>query len=164
MVLFLFFNAFLLKLIYKNRKIAGGCASRYVFYEKNNEGGENLNYIGSKHSLLDFIVEGITSVVGTDTNKTFADLFAGTGAVSKRFRELGYSVISNDIQYYSFVLLKHYIENDSSVKLNEFSYLNFAIELPAALRKYSFIYNNYCAGSGSERNYFSDYNGKSVML
>lgn len=119
-----------------------------------------MNYIGSKQSLLNFIVDSITSVVGNNTNKTFADLFAGTGAVSKKFRELGYRVISNDIQYYSFVLLKHYIENDSSVNLNHYSYLNFAIELPASLQKYSFIYNNYCMGSGSNRNYFSDYNGK----
>lgn len=119
-----------------------------------------MNYIGSKHSLLDFLVESITSVAGTNTNKVFADLFAGTGAVSKKFRELGYNVISNDMQYYSFVLLKHYIENDSSVNLDEFSYLNFSFELPDDLKKYSFIYNNYCLGSGSERNYFSDYNGK----
>ena len=26
--------------------------------------------------------------------------------------------------------------------------------------KEGFIYNNYCIGSGSERNYFSDFNGK----
>lgn len=38
-----------------------------------------MNYIGSKHSLLDFLIESITSVTGDNSNKIFADVFAGTG-------------------------------------------------------------------------------------
>ena len=48
-----------------------------------------MNYIGSKYSLMDFLTETITSVAGTDTDKTFADLFAGTGVVGKTFKEKG---------------------------------------------------------------------------
>ena len=60
-----------------------------------------MNYIGSKQKLLDFIEETIESVASNKEGRIFADLFAGTGAVVKRFREKNYKVIANDIQYYS---------------------------------------------------------------
>ena len=68
------------------------------------ERGEAVNYIGSKYSLMDFLTTTITDVAGCATGKVFADLFAGTGVVGKTFKEKGYRVISNDIQYYSYVL------------------------------------------------------------
>lgn len=113
-----------------------------------------MNYIGSKYSLMDFLKETITSVVGTDTNKTFADLFAGTGVVGKTFKEKGYRVISNDIQTYSYVLNKHLIENTPPLELEQIE----AIKQLQGVE--GFIYKNYCAGSGSGRNYFTDENGK----
>lgn len=113
-----------------------------------------MNYIGSKYSLLDFLTETITVVVGTDTNKTFADLFAGTGVVGKTFKEKGYKVISNDIQYYSYVLNKHLIENTPPLDFKQIE----AIKQLSGVE--GFIYKNYCAGSGSGRNYFTDENGK----
>lgn len=115
-----------------------------------------MNYIGSKYSLIDFIVSSIESVVGNDSanGKVFADLFAGTGIVGATFKRMGYKVIANDIQYYSFVLNKHYIENNQHFNVERFSYLN-NIE-----GKEGFIFKNYCAGSGSGRNYFTDENGK----
>lgn len=113
-----------------------------------------MNYIGSKYLLMDFLTETITTVAGTDTNKTFADLFAGTGVVGKTFKEKGYKVISNDIQYYSYVLNKHLIENIPPLSVEQLSYLNQLQESEG------FIYKNFCAGSGSGRNYFTDANGK----
>lgn len=113
-----------------------------------------MNYIGSKYSLLNFLTETITSVVGTDTNKTFADLFAGTGVVGKTFKQKGYRIISNDIQYYSYVLNKHFIENTPPL---DFEQIEAIKQLPGVE---GFIYKNYCAGSGSGRNYFTDENGK----
>ena len=53
----------------------------------------DVNYIGSKYSLMDFLTETITTVAGCETNKVFADLFAGTGVVGKTFKEKGYNVI-----------------------------------------------------------------------
>lgn len=113
-----------------------------------------MNYIGSKYSLMDFLTKTITSVVGTDTNKTFADLFAGTGVVGKTFKERGYRVLSNDIQYYSFVLNRHLIENTPPLELEQIE----AIKQLQGVE--GFVYKNYCAGSGSGRNYFTDENGK----
>lgn len=115
-----------------------------------------MNYIGSKYSLLDFLRNTITTVTGYNdsTPFVFADLFAGTGVVGSEYKKKGCRVIANDIQYYSYVLNKHFIGNDSSVDLSWLDYLN---NLPGIE---GFVYKNYCAGSGSERNYFTDQNGK----
>lgn len=115
-----------------------------------------MNYIGSKYSLLDFLKNTIEDVTGfkNGEGKIFGDLFAGTGIVGATFKDLGYKVISNDMQYYSTVLCKHYIENSADI---DTSLLNTLNELPGTE---GFIYKNYCLGSGSERQYYSDENGK----
>lgn len=115
-----------------------------------------MNYIGSKLSLLSFLHETISKVTGykDDESFIFADLFAGTGVVGNYYKKLGHEVISNDIQYYSYCMNKHFIENDSSVNKDLFDYFNNLPEVEG------FVYNNYCAGSGSGRNYFTDENGK----
>lgn len=115
-----------------------------------------MNYIGSKYSLLDFLKETIKEVTGYQEGNSFifADLFAGTGIVGATYRKLGCTVISNDIQYYSYVLNKHFIE--SSTKIEE-SLLKKLNDLPGIE---GFIYKNYCEGSSSNRNYFENENGK----
>ncbi|MEQ2399986.1 DNA adenine methylase [Peptoniphilus hominis (ex Hitch et al. 2025)] len=115
-----------------------------------------MNYIGSKYSLLDFIHKTISEVTGyrPGDEYVFADLFAGTSVVGASYREKGCKVISNDIQYYSYVISKYFIE--SSQKIDE-SIVN---DLNALNGVEGFIFNNYCNGSGSGRNYFTDYNGK----
>ncbi len=135
-----------------------------------------MNYIGSKLSLLEFLEESINKVVDKDGG-TFCDLFAGTGIVGRRFKEKGYKIVANDIQYYSYVLNKHYIGNHKELK-----FLKLTKEVPE-LKKIKvedkkifvcnylsdikgvkgFIYNNYCIGGTKnkkeERQYFSDENG-----
>lgn len=115
-----------------------------------------MNYIGSKLSLIDFLQETIYGFTGYSKGDyfIFADLFAGTGIVGANFKANGCKVISNDIQHYSYVLNKHYIENNSPIDTALLDYFNSLEGIDG------FIYNNYCAGSGSERNYFSDYNGR----
>ncbi len=116
-----------------------------------------MNYIGSKFSLLEFLHDTISKVSGfkDGDDYVFADLFAGTGVVGSFYKKLGCKVFSNDIQYYSYSIIKHYIENDSSnIRMDLFDYFN---SLPGIE---GFIYNNYCIGSGSKRNYFTDENGK----
>lgn len=115
-----------------------------------------MNYIGSKYSLLDFIQKTIHSVTGYEdgTPYTFADLFAGTGVVGYTYKNKGCKVISNDIQYYSYALNKHYIENSPPLDTSLLTYLNSLQGLEG------FIYKNYCEGSGCGRSYFTDNNGK----
>lgn len=114
-----------------------------------------MNYIGSKQSLLDFLETTIEEFTGYKEGDgfVFGDLFAGTGVVGQRYKEKGHSVISNDIQYYSYVLNKHYIENIPELDDSLLEYFNNLNPVKG------FIYNNYCEGSGSGRNYFTNKNG-----
>jgi adenine-specific DNA-methyltransferase len=117
-----------------------------------------MNYIGSKQKLSDFITFTITSVVGSDLrDKIFCDLFAGTGIVGRTFKNRVRKVISNDFEYYSFVLNKNYIENHEPINDKEI----FIEKLNNLAPVEGFIYSNYCYG-GSQRQYFSDENGKII--
>ncbi|MBD3299735.1 MAG: modification methylase [Candidatus Moranbacteria bacterium] len=135
-----------------------------------------MNYIGSKSSLLQFLEESINKVVDTDCT-TFCDLFAGTGIVGRYFKQKGYKIIANDIQYYSYVLNRHYIGNHkelnfaklskkipelNNVKINKRK--NFVCDYLSDLKGVKgFIYENYCLGGTKDRKeprqYFSDENG-----
>ncbi len=119
-----------------------------------------MNYIGSKLKLLPFLHKTIKDVVGDNlTDKVFCDIFAGTGIVGRSFKTSVNTVISNDMEYYSYVLNRNYICNHTPIKdvLLLIDKLN-DVELVSD----GFIYNNYCLGSGSQRQYFSDYNGKKI--
>jgi len=64
-----------------------------------------LNYIGSKKSLLKTIDKVFEKYV--DEHTTFADLFAGTGAVAKFVHDKYHcKVIANDMQYYAYIINK----------------------------------------------------------
>ncbi len=119
-----------------------------------------MNYIGSKYKLSPFLVETIKSVVGTDlSEKVFCDIFAGTGIVGRTFKKSVKKVISNDCEYYSFVLNRNYIGNHTKFENVDF-YFDLLNNLP--LKEDGFIYKNYCLGGNGERQYFSDYNGKKI--
>ena len=119
-----------------------------------------MNYIGSKLKLSQWIYSEITSYVGNDLkDKVFCDLFAGTGIVGRTFKKDVKKIISNDMEEYSYILNKNYIENTFDIK-DKYNYLELLNNLP--LIEDGFIFNNYCMGSGSERQYFSDYNGKKI--
>lgn len=117
-----------------------------------------VNYIGSKYRLAPFLKENILATVKGDLKQmVFCDLFAGTGIVAKTFKPLVKKVIANDFEYFSFVLLRNYIGNH--LELDSDSYIE---QLNALDPSKGFIYNNYCEGSGSERNYFSNENGQKI--
>jgi len=119
-----------------------------------------MNYIGSKRSLIPFLKAVIEDVAGTDLHeKVFCDIFAGTGIVGSTFKPQVKKVIANDWEYYSYVLNRNYIGNhlemadkgDWLAKLNQLEGVEDG-----------FIYKNYCKGSDSGRQYFSDENGKRI--
>lgn len=117
-----------------------------------------MNYIGSKQKLSEFLKSSIYSVVGTQlSDKVFCDLFAGTGSVGRSFKKEVKQVISNDMEYYSFVLNKNYIENHKP--LNYQPYLD---ELNALMGINGFIFNEYSENGKAERLYFSENNGKKI--
>jgi len=119
-----------------------------------------MDYIGSKFSLLNFIDDVFqkeVSDLGLKINNV-TDIFAGTSAVGRNFKKRGYQVIGNDLQYYSYVLGKHYIENNDKSQLD----INYFDKLNNIKPVQGFIYNNYAAGSGSGRLYFSDHNAMKI--
>jgi adenine-specific DNA-methyltransferase len=117
-----------------------------------------MNYIGSKHKLSDFLKQSVYSVVGKDlSNKIFCDLFAGTGIVGRNFKTEVKQVISNDIEYYSYVLNRNYIENHQL-----FPYQNFIEELNELEGIKGFFFEEYAENGQAQRQYFSEYNGKKI--
>lgn len=123
-----------------------------------------MRYYGAKTKLLPFI-ESIVKKTGVNGTSNFVDLFAGTSAVGKHFKKLGYTVISNDTLEFSYALAKTYIELNeepqfkklkSHLKLkngneNLFDYLN-----KLNTRKEGFMFENYSPNGG--RQYFTDEN------
>ncbi len=127
-----------------------------------------MNYIGSKLTLLNFIESSIRKTLITNnelrkpSEMIFADLFSGTGCVGSRFKSLGYSIIANDIQYYSYVITKHLIENNGN--LNKIKMLKTIDELNKLNGFNGFIYRNYTfegtEGQEYRRMYFSAENAR----
>lgn len=72
-----------------------------------------MNYIGSKNKLLPFIFKSINDTLKVNNKELkdciFCDMFAGTSVVGKFFKSKVKQVISNDKEFYSFVLAKNYI-------------------------------------------------------
>jgi len=119
-----------------------------------------MNYIGSKYKLLPFLSETIEAVAGTDMSRmVFCDLFAGTGIVGRHFKTRVGRLIANDWEYYGYVLNRNYIGNNRIIDGADayIDVLNSSEPVDDG-----FIYENYCAGSGSGRQYFSDRNGRKI--
>lgn len=118
-----------------------------------------MNYIGSKNKLNAFIKHNVESIVGRDlSNKIFCDLFAGTGIVGRNFKTNVKKVISNDIEYYSYILNKNYIENYKPIEAGN-AIIN---ELREVKPICGFIFKNYSKGGQGERQYFSDDNARKI--
>lgn len=127
-----------------------------------------MNYIGSKYSILSYIDEVVEDFVKPKKNITICDMFSGTGVVAKYFKEKGYNVISNDIQYFSYVTLKGLVENNEELlfekltkkRIDPFMCLN------GLNGKKGFIYKSYSMGGTKrkefKRQYFSDENAKKI--
>ena len=116
-----------------------------------------MNYIGSKIKLSAFIKDTVTKTVGKLDDKVFCDIFAGTGAVGKLFKPLVKTVISNDMEYYSFVLNRNYIGNYSSLNTKQL------IEKLNLLKPVKgFMYKHYSIEGHGERQYFSNENAQKI--
>jgi len=117
----------------------------------------SLNYIGSKYRLSIFINNAMQEVVGDMSGLIMADIFAGTGAMGKFFKKTVKKLIVNDIESYGYVINRNYIGNHAS-----FDYLHFINELDNLAGVEGIIYNHYCMGGGTGRQYFSDENGRKI--
>ncbi len=94
----------------------------------------NRRYLGNKYKLNSFIKDVITSECGNFD--TFADLFAGTGAVASIFQSK--HLILNDILYFNYLCFQTW-----------FGVENYSLE------KISYYINQYNEASVNEDNYMS---------
>ena len=82
-----------------------------------------MRFIGGKNLIIPYILEIIKEK--TIDVKSISDVFAGSGVVSREFKNLGYDVISNDLMYFSYVLLNYspkggrmYFTEDNALKID----------------------------------------------
>ena len=117
-----------------------------------------MNYIGSKYKLAAFIKANVEEVVTKDLDQAvFCDLFAGTGIVGRSFKSSVKTVIANDVEYYSYILLQNYIGNN-----HELNVQHLLEELNHLEGEEGFIFQNYSEGGETNRLYFSADNGKKI--
>ena len=94
-----------------------------------------ITYIGNKRTLLKEIrpfVEYVASLVGGAI--VTADLFSGSGVVARLLKQYSSLVIANDLEEYSELLNKTYLDNASNFDIEiyrqSFSALQKAMEFP----------------------------------
>lgn len=90
-----------------------------------------ITYIGNKRSLLDFIGDGI-EIIKDDLGKdklVIADVFSGSGIVSRYLKQYSSKLITNDLEDYSYTINKCYLSNKSEIDMDKLiSYYNLLIE------------------------------------
>ena len=126
-----------------------------------------MRFIGGKTLIMPYILELIKEK--TIDVKSISDVFAGSGVVSRELKSLGYDVISNDLMYFSYVLLRGTVGINSKLEfknlgisepiayLNNLNLDNSNIDL-----KNCFIYENYSPEGG--RMYFTEENALKIDL
>ncbi|MFC1649570.1 DNA adenine methylase [Patescibacteria group bacterium] len=137
-----------------------------------------MRFIGNKENL----VENIHRIMISRNIKgdSFFDVFSGTTSVAKYFKKLDYKVISSDLLYFSYVLQRAYIVNNSEPTFKKLlSVLKFnshqlvATPLSTVIEYLNqippiegFIYQNYTPKGTSKlkipRKYFNDENGQII--
>jgi adenine-specific DNA-methyltransferase len=114
-----------------------------------------MRYIGNKTKLLDFIHSEVRNVCGDISSMRFCDLFAGSGSVSKYFKQYVQEVSSNDLEQYSYVLCSNYVGNLSSLDCSDLiQHLN---DIPNVEGKF---YRNF--SPAGNRNFFTEYNAQRI--
>lgn len=128
-----------------------------------------MRYIGGKGYLLDNIITDIKDY--TENVHTIIDIFSGSGIVSSKFKEQGYSVIGNDFLYFAYVIGRGSTvlnRTPTFEKLgidNPIKYLNsLKIEDTDILLKNCFIYQNYSPHDNIKRMYFQENNAIKIDI
>lgn len=135
-----------------------------------------MRFIGNKEKLLNNIYQTVTSI--GISNGLFCDFFAGTTNVGRFFKQKGFSVLSSDLLYFSFVLQKAYIENNKEptfskllprLKVNNTALFSKPLDLVLVYLnslegEEGFIYKNYTEEGSKvhKRKFFTPENGKKI--
>jgi len=114
-----------------------------------------LNYIGSKHTLLEKLTEIIEANVPDLAEKSFMDLFAGTGTVGFNMCTKFRCVSANDLEVYSFIINSALMTSTYSPRLRSLIDECNALEPLEGL-----VYKNYSPNETCERMFFTSDNAK----
>ncbi len=121
-----------------------------------------MRYIGGKEKLLNFIDSVIIDkkIEGT----VFTDIFSGTTIVAQHFKKKNYTVIANDNLYFSYLLQKTYIQNNTiptfeKLKKNIEQVYDFLNNLRG--RK-GYFFEHYAPSGKYKRMYLTDENAKKI--
>ena len=71
-----------------------------------------IAYIGNKRSLQGFLAVVFRNLSLREERTVFLDPFAGSGAVARLARFLGYRVLANDWEFYAYVLNRAHLATD----------------------------------------------------
>ena len=127
-----------------------------------------MRYLGNKTKLLDFIFEIINKyIIGIKLEKTICDGFGGTGSVTQYFNKKNFTVISNDINNYSFNLCysrNNIISSDLNFEKLDCNNINKVFNILNKSRHKGFIYYNYSPIEGlkHKRMYFTNENAEII--
>lgn len=130
-----------------------------------------MRFIGGKALLLPDIMEMIGEC-GEEVRHV-SDLFSGSGVVTRHLKEAGYSTTSNDLMYFSYVLLRGSTSIVSPLTFeglrkagisSPIDYLNNELSLShyPFRAEQLFIYNHYSPVGG--RMYFTEENALMIDL
>ncbi len=128
-----------------------------------------MRFIGGKSLLVNKISDCILSY--TDNVQSVFDIFAGSGVVTKHLLTKGYNLISNDILYFSYVLLRGSVGISIEPKFKKLGikdpikYLNFLTHYKTEFdKKDLFISNNYSPNTNCNRMYFQPNNALKIDI
>jgi adenine-specific DNA-methyltransferase len=126
-----------------------------------------IAYIGNKRKLLPLIRSAIEAT-GVSSG-TFYDAFSGSGVVSRLAKTMGFRVVSNDWEPYSYFINLAYIGNNAAPPFKALGGIQQAIEtlnnLPPVR---GYIATHYCPedderyDSDSERMFYTQENGRRI--
>ncbi len=121
-----------------------------------------LNYIGSKHQLYEFIKTSILDFTKYPSfeNKVIGDLFSGTGIISYYLRNDKATVISNDTELYSNII----VNAMNNCVYNEFiqEKIDYINNSGNEIKKIGFITKNYAPYEDCVRMFYSIENAKMI--
>jgi len=128
-----------------------------------------VRFIGSKNLLLKNIEYVINqNIKNWQSLETFCDIFSGTTVVSRYFKKY-FKIISNDLLYFSYVLQRCYVQNNSIPSFKKITISEDIIKYLNKDKKFEnkdynkfFVYKNYSPNSSSDRKYLSNNNALNI--
>ncbi len=128
-----------------------------------------MRYYGCKTKLLDYIEEVVSSL-NLGQRATFFDIFSGTSAVGVHFKQLGYTVYSNDFLEFAHAIANCYIETNLKPRFTKLERKISSVHnsddvikhLNNLKGKIGFITKNYSPYKTNKRQYLSTENAKKV--